>query len=187
MRWRLAASGRRRGRGSLGALFISGAAALLVACGVTLGSGAPKSELFQRLTVTGDFASGAELTLTVDYSQVYPAAFGVVCDLLQPGRPTPTPRPAPTLPPGLEPTPTPVRIPKPETIPANRVLLILNRPIDGNAAVATVSKDRPFDDVTPVLGSLTGTFTAPEPGRYIAHCYTPADDNNQIRKTIRIR
>ena len=163
------------------------AAALLVACGVTLGSSTPRSELFRRLTVTGDFAPGAELALTVDYSQVYPVAFTVVCELLEPGRPTPTPPPEPTPPTGVEPTPTPVRVPKPETTPVNRVLQILNRPIGANEAVGTVTKDRPFDDVTPVLGSLTGTFIAPGPGRYIARCYTPEDDNNRIRKTIRIR
>jgi len=154
---------------------------------VTLGSGAPRQELFRRLTISGDFTPGAELALTLDYSQVYPVAFTVVCELLEPGRATPTSPPAPTPPGGLEPTPTPVRIPKPETTPANRVLLILNRPIGANEAVGTVTKDKPFADVTPVLGSLTGAFTAPEPGRYIVRCQTPEDDNNRIRKTIRIR
>jgi len=67
-----------------------------------------------------------------------------------------------------------------------RVLEILNRPIEENGLETTPVSDRPFDDVTPVLDSLIATFTAPEAGRYIARCYTPADDNNQIRKTIRI-
>ena len=187
MKSRLAASGRRRGRAGLGALFISVTLALTVACGVTLGSGKPESELFQRLTVTGDFTPGAQLTLTLDYSQVYPAAFRIVCDLLEPGRPTPTSPPVPTLPFGAEPAPTVPRIPKPETTPVNRVLEILNVPIGENGLETTPTSDRPFDDVTPVLDSLTATFTAPEPGRYIVRCYTPVDDNNQTRKTIRIR
>jgi hypothetical protein len=183
----LAASGRRRGRAGPGAVFISGAAALTVACGVTLGSGTPESELFQRLTVTGDFTPGAQLTLKLDYSQVYPAAYRIACDLLEPGRPTPTPPAVPTLPLGAKPSPTVPRIPKPETTPVNRVLEILNVPIGENGLRATPTSDRPFDDVTPVLESLTATFTAPEPGRYIVRCYTPVDDNNQVRKTIRIR
>lgn len=167
-------------------------AALLVACGVTLSSGATKSEFFKRLTVTGDFTAGAELTLEVNYAQSYPVSLNVVCDLLEPGRPTPTPIPQPTPEDGSSraptPTPTPVRIPKPQTTPTSRVLQILDQTVAPNGNVPTVTRGGPLDDVTPVTASLTGTFHAPErPGRYIARCFTPADDNNQIRKTIHIQ
>jgi hypothetical protein len=168
------------------------AAALLVGCGVTLSSGATTSEFFKRLTVTGDFTPGAELTLEVNYTQSYPVSLDVVCDLLEPGRPTPTPIPQPTPEGGSSraPTPaaTPVRIPKPQTTPTNRVLEILDQTIDPNGTLPTVTQGGPLSEVTPVTGSLTGTFLAPEqPGRYIARCFTPADDNNQIRKTLDIQ
>jgi hypothetical protein len=193
MRSGLETNSRRRGRKSLGALFMCGAAAaLLVACGVTLSSGGAKSEFFKRLTVTGDFTAGAELTLEVNYAQSYPVSLDVVCDLLEPGRPTPTPIPQPTpeggSPRARTPTPTPVRIPKPPTTPTSRVLEILDQSVTFNGSLPTVIQGGPFDQVTPVTGSLTGTFHAPEqPGRYTAHCFTPADDNNQIRKTISIQ
>jgi hypothetical protein len=193
MRSGLATNNRRRGRRSLGALFTFGAAAaLLAACGVTLSSGATKSEFFKRLTVTGDFTAGAELTLEVNYAQSYPVSLDVVCDLLEPGRPTPTPIPQPTPEGGLAgaptPTPTPVQIPKPQTTPTNRVLKILDQTVAPNGNVPTITQGAPFDEVTPVTDSLTGTFHAPEqPGRYIARCFTPADDNNEIRKTLQIQ
>jgi hypothetical protein len=193
MRSGLATNSRRRGRRSLGALFTFGAAAaLLVGCGVTLSSGATTSEFFKRLKVTGDFTAGAELTLEVDYAQSYPVSLDVVCDLLGPGRPTPTPIPQPTPEGGSAgvptATPTPVQIPKPQTTPTNRVITILDQTVAPNGSVPTVTQGAPFDEVTPVTDSLTGTFHAPEqPGRYIARCFTPADDNNQIRKTLDIQ
>ena len=194
MRSRLETSTGRRGRGSLfGALLVFGAlAALLVACGVSLGSAGTKSEFFKRLTVGGDFTAGGELTLEVSYAQSYPVSLSVVCDLLDPGRPAPTPVPQPTPEGGLSrrptPTPTPVRIPQPATTPVTRVLQILDESVDPNESVPTATQGQTLDDVTPVIGSLTATFQAPEqPGRYTARCFTPADDNNKIKKTIRIR
>lgn len=166
------------------------AAALLVGCGVTLSSGATKSEFFKRLTVTGDFAAGAELTLEVDYAQSYPVSLDVVCDLLEPGRPTPTliPQPTPEGGSSRAPMPTQVQIPKPQTTPTNRVLKILDQAVAPNGTLPTVTQGGPLNEVTPVTGSLIGTFLAPEqPGRYIARCFTPADDNNQVRKTISIQ
>ena len=182
--------GRRRRERVLGALFISGAAALLIACGVTLGSTTPTSEFFRSLTITGDFSAGSQLTLEVQYAQSYPVAVDVVCDLLEPGRPTPTPSPAPTSARGSAraATATPVRIPKPSTTPANRVFQIAAQNVGANEQVPTVIRDETLPEVTPVTGSITRQFAAPEqPGRYVARCYTPADDNNQVRKTIRIR
>lgn len=156
-------------------------AGLLVACGITLGEGDEETELFRRIVVEGDLIPGAELKLGVDYSQPYPVALDVVCELLtlEPLMPTPegteTPesrRPAP---------PTEVRIPALRPTPEEKVLDILITSIGPNA------EGGPADEATPVLGSISRRFRAPtEPGRYSVECYTPADDNNQISKTIRI-
>lgn len=182
--------GRRQRERPLGALFIAAAAALLLACGVTLGSTTPKSEFFQSLTITGAFTAGSQLTLEVQYAQSYPVALDVVCDLLDPGRPTPTSSPAPTPARGSAraATATPARIPRPSTTPANRVFQIAAQNVGANEQVPTVIRDETLPEVTPVTGSITREFAAPDqPGRYIVRCYTPADDNNRVRKTIRIR
>jgi hypothetical protein len=176
----------------IGALLISVTAGILVGCGVTFGSGGRGSEFFQQLSVTGDFATGGQLTLAVQYSQAYPVSLNVVCDLLDPDKPTPTKTVEPTRPNIARlptSTPTPPAIPGPATTPVKRVLQILDETIAPNAAAPTVTNEKePFQQVTPVVSTLTRAFQAPEQaGTYVVRCMTPADDNNQIRKTIVIR
>jgi hypothetical protein len=183
---------RRWRMSPLGALLLSVAAGVLVGCGVTFGSSGRGSEFFQRLDVSGDFSPGGELTLAVEYSQAYPVSLNIVCDLLDPDKPTPTKTPVPTRPNiAILPTstPTPAVIPAPVMTPIKRVLVILDETIAPNAAAPTVTSDKnPFDQVTPVVSTLMRAFQAPEQvGRYTVRCMTPADDNNQIRKSIVIR
>lgn len=170
--------------GALGALFVSGLLALVfVACGITLGRGEKETEIFKRLTITGDFTPGGELVLALEYAQPYPTAIDVDCDLLTTERPTATPRltPTPTKERWRTPTPTPVLIPRPKPTPANKVLDILLETIGPNA------EGGPADEATPVPGSFSRRFPAPErPGRYLVRCFTPADENNQIFESIRI-
>jgi hypothetical protein len=170
------------------ALAPAAVAAILTGCGVTTGSNSRGSEFFKELSVTGDMHTGGQLTLDLRYSQVYPVSLNVVCEVLDPMKPTPTPSPSPTkLPNNLPtPTPTPVPIPRPLATPEQRVAEILSESVAPNDAAPTVVKEKdPFDQVTPVVASITRVFTAPDkPGRYIVRCLTPADSNNQIRKTV---
>ena len=185
-------TGRRRERrwrtGVAGALATAGVAALLAGCGVTTGSSARASEFFRGLSVTGDMNAGGQLTLDLRYSQVYPVSLTVVCDVLDPTRPAPTPTPSPTKVPDNvpTPTPTPVPVPRSEAAPSQRVVEILSEVVAPNEAAPTAVKEKdPFDQVTPVLATITRVFKAPDkPGRYVVRCLTPADHNNQIRKTI---
>ena len=113
------------------------------------------------------------------YEQPYSISLDLRCDLLTTVKATPTPKP--TDDPLGTPTPTPVRVPAPVLVPANRLSVILNDAIPPNPTGTTTGES------TPVPGSITHRFNAPaQPGRYTVHCYTPADRDNQILKTIRI-
>ena len=181
--------GRHGRRRLLGALFVCATASVLIACGVTLGSGSEGSEFFDNLNVTGDFHPGGRLTLDVTYSQTYPIGLNVICDLLQPGKPTPTSPPSPTLQPGPTPSPTPAQIPRPATTPVTRIAVILDTTVEPNENAPTVTiADKPFDSVTPIAGRLTRDFQAPDqPGSYTFRCITPKDENNKVQKMINIQ
>lgn len=154
--------------------------ALFVGCGISLSADHSQTEVFKKLDVIGPMTPSSALTMELDYEQPYSVALDVLCDLLiaakAPATPTPTKNPLGT------PTPTPVRVPAPETTPANRLSVIINQSIPENPTGTTT------DESTPVPGSLTHNFNAPDkPGRYLLRCYTPADHNNQILKSFRIR
>ena len=79
---------RARGR-SLGAFCASAVLTLLLAgCGISWSAGPEQSEIFQRLSVEGDFTAGGSLTLTLHYTQPYPVFIILQCDLLGDDRKT---------------------------------------------------------------------------------------------------
>ena len=152
---------------------------LLTGCGISLSAGDAQTEVFKKLDIIGPLTPGAALTIELSYEQPYSISLDLRCDLLSTAKATPTPEP--TDDPRGTPTPTPVRVPAPVSVPANRVSVILNDSIPPNPNGTTAGES------TPVPGSIRHRFIAPfEHGRYVVHCYTPADRDNQIRKTIRI-
>ncbi len=154
--------------------------ALLTGCGISLSEGHSQTEVFKRLVVVGPLKPGGELRLGLNYEQPYATTLEVQCDLLTTAKSTPTPKPTKD-PSGRTPTPTPVRIAAPIPTPGNRISIILVESIGPNPSGTTA------DESTPVLGSISRRFTAPEqPGRYTVRCYTPADRNNQMFKAIRV-
>ena len=175
---------RRAGHGRSGAVFVVGLLALAAAgCGVTLGSGEQETEVFTSLSVQGSFRPGGDLVLGLRYEQPYPVALDIECQLLtlEPLTPTPEPEETPVRSRARPPTPTPVPIPNPEPTPANKVLDILSETIGPNA------QGGPVSEATPTLGSIRRRFTAPDKaGRYAVRCFTPADENNQIVRRIRL-
>lgn len=153
---------------------------LFVGCGISLSADHSQTEVFKKLDVVGPLTPGAALRLELNYEQPYSVSLDLRCDLLSTVKATPTAKP--TKNPLGTPTPTPVRIPARVSTPGNRVSVILNDSIPANPTGTTT------DESTPVPGSITHRFNAPShPGRYTVHCYTPADHNNQIFKTIRIK
>jgi hypothetical protein len=153
---------------------------LFVGCGISLSAGHSQTELFKRLVVVGSFTPGSELRVGLNFEQPYSTGITVQCDLLTTAKATPTPKP--TKDPLGTPTPTPVRIPAPIPTPGNLMSTILVQSIGPNPAGRTA------DESTPVPGSLSRKFTAPDkPGRYRVRCYTPADRNNQIFRSFRIQ
>jgi len=149
-------------------------------CGVSLSEGSSETEFFKRLAIVGPLIPGAELRLELDYEQPYNADVEVQCDLLSTAKATPTTDP--TENPAGTPTPTPVHVPAPVPTPGNRALVILVEAVGPNPEGTT------SDESTPMPGSLDRRFPAPDqPGRYVVRCYTPADGDNQIFKTIRIQ
>ena len=173
--------GRRVQRYLLGALFASGLLVLiLTACGISLGAGEEETEIFRSLTVEGDFRLGGSLRLILEFAQPYPVAVGIKCDLLAVDRePTPTPETAGA--PEGERTPTPAAIPRVRPTPANKVQDILEETLRANP------EGTPVGEATPVVDTITSSFTAPDrPGRYVVRCFTPADPNNAIFQEITI-
>ena len=81
--------GRRGGRGvRLGALLAlwAGLAATFCGCGIDFGGGSDGTELFADLTIEGEQVEGKEITVQLDYTQVYPVDVDVRCWLEQDGR-----------------------------------------------------------------------------------------------------
>ena len=69
---------------SLSRLLAAGVLALLTAsCGISLRAETTASEIFEELTVAGDFTVGEQLSFTLAYEQPYPVTVRVVCDLLE--------------------------------------------------------------------------------------------------------
>lgn len=156
----------------------------LTACGISLSAEQDGTEIFEGLTVEGDFSAGGTLNLTLHYAQPYPVDVDVECVLVEVD-PVSTATPEPTTSasgtPAKEPTPTPVVIRRVKSEPANKVLDILKEELPANP------QDLPPAEATPVRGTIEKSFTAPErPGRYRVKCLTPDDDNNQISKSITI-
>jgi hypothetical protein len=156
----------------------------LTACGISLGAGEDGTEIFEGLTVEGDFTAGGRLNLTLEYAQPYRVGVDVECILIEldaESTATPEVTPTATTTPAAEMTPTQVPIPRARPTPANKVLTILAEELPGNP------QEVPPAEATPVYGTIEASFSAPErPGRYIVKCLTPADDNNAIRTTITI-
>jgi hypothetical protein len=177
---------RRRVRAwPLGAFFATSVLAImLTACGISLDAGEDGSEIFEGLTVEGDFSAGGTLTLILDYAQPYPVDVDVECILLEvdpESTATPEVTPTATSTPVEGVTPMPVAIPRIRPTPAKKVLDILAEELAANP------QDVPPAEATPVRGTIEESFTAPErPGRYKVKCLTPDDDNNSISKSITI-
>ena len=173
--------GRRAWGHLLGALFASGLLALVVtACGISLSAGEEETEIFRELTVEGDFRLGGALTLALEYEQPYPVNVAIKCDLLALDR-AGTPTPEPTEGPEVEGTPTAAAIPRVRPTPANKVQDILEETLGPNP------EGGPVGEATPVVDTLTRSFTAPDrPGRYLVRCFTPADQNNAVVEEITI-
>jgi hypothetical protein len=160
-------------------LLLGALAPVIVACGISWSEGETETEVFKEITVVGTPGPGAQLVIEVDYQQPYSANLEVQCDLLDTLKRTPTP--LPTEDPAGTPTPTPVRVPAPVSTPVNRVAILLSQTIESNPDGTTT------DESTPEAGTLSMDFTAPdEAGRYNIRCYTVADRNNQIFKSLRI-
>jgi hypothetical protein len=154
-------------------------AMLFAGCGITLSQGHSQTEFFKRLVIVGPLVTGSELRIGLNYAQPYPVPLDVRCDLLNLAKATPTPKPTKAA--GPKPTATPVHVPAAEPTPRNRISIVLQESVGPNKEGTTA------DESTPVLGSLTSRFTAPDrPGRYAVRCYTPADDNNQISRSFSI-
>jgi len=174
-----ATTGRRDQRRVLGALFVSSITGLFfIACGISLGSGASKTELFKRLTVEGDFHPGGPLGLRLEFERQYPVPVDVACDVLDPNKKR-TPTAVST--PGPAGTPTPAAIPRVRPTPSRKVFDIVLAQIPANA------EGGPAGEATPVAGTLEQAFQAPAvPGTYVVRCYTPRDENNVISTRITI-
>ena len=171
-------TGRPRRVQLAGALLVSSLSLLVIACGITLSAGDDETELFKRLTITGDIHHDSTLTLKLEYAQVYPVDVRAACDLLivDPDW-TPTPKPSP----GPTPTATEVVIPKVRPTPSNTLYEILAETLPANPEGGAV------DEATPVPGAIERQFTAPgEPSQYIVRCYTPDDVNNAIAERFTI-
>jgi hypothetical protein len=167
----------RRAPNLLGVLLASLLSLLFVAgCGLSWGSGKHQTELFRKLTVTGDFHPNGALKLRLEYEQPYNVDVRAHCALLkQHPNWTPTPKPKGA-------TPTPVVIPRAHPTPSNTVYEILEEtlPFNPNGGAA--------HEVTPVPGVLERDFTMPEqPGDYAVRCYTPLDVNNSISTSFTIK
>ena len=149
-----------------------------MACGITLSAGDDETELFKRLTITGDLLPNSTLTLRLEYARVYPVDVRAVCNLLLEDPDwTPTPKPSP----GPTPTATEVVIPKVRPTPSNTLYEILAETLPANPEGGAV------DEATPVPGVIERQFTVPgEPGHYIVRCYTPLDENNAIAESFTI-
>jgi len=173
--------GRRgRSRALGGSLLIGLLSVLLLGCGITLSAGHTQTELFKKLTIEGDFVTGGQLQMVLDYAQPYAASIDVQCDLLT-GAPAAPPKPAAGAS-GRKGTPTLVHIPAPVPTPGNRLSVVLVTSFGPNPNGSTVGKS------TPVPGSISRKFKAPDgPGRYRLRCYTSADDNNRISETFSIQ
>ena len=145
-------------RPPLGVLLAAGILSLFIsACGITLSSQNTGTEIFEELTITGEFTVGEELALSLAYQQPYPVAISVVCDLLD------------TL---VEPE----EGEDPEVLARILGETLAQNPDGG-----------PLDEATPVPGAIQGTFAAPgTPGRYLVRCRTEADEDNAIFEEIRI-
>jgi hypothetical protein len=161
----------------LGALVVAAVALpLSLACGISLGSDADDSELFTRLTVTGDFVPLGGLTLTLEYAQPYPVDIEVACEVRDPDRSVAA------TPQAVEPTATPVTIPPQPKVSDKKLYDILAERVPANPSGG------PFGTATPAGGVIERSFAAPEqPGSYEVRCYTPGDANNVIKRTITIR
>jgi hypothetical protein len=177
---RTAFTSERRASNLLGVLLASLASLLVFAgCGLSWSSGPHKTELFRKLTVTGDFYPGSALTLHLEYQQPYSVDVRAHCALLKVNANyTPTPRP-----PGSALTPTPVVIPRVHPTPSNTVYEILEDTLPYNPG-PTAEPDK----VTPVPGVIERQFNMPgQPGRYTVRCYTPLDVNNSITTSFTIK
>lgn len=153
---------------------------LFVGCGISLSADHSQTELFKRLVVVGSLTPGAELRFGLNYEQPYSTGITIQCDLLTTAKATPPPEP--TDDPLGTPTPTPVHVPAPIPTPGNLISTVLVQTIAPNPAGTTA------DESTPVPGETSRKFTAPDkPGRYTLRCYTPADRNNQIIRSFRIK
>lgn len=162
----------------LGVLLASLVSLLFVAgCGLSWGSGKHQTELFRKLTVTGDFFPNATLKLRLEYEQPYNVDVRARCALLKQHPDwTPTAKPK-----GATPTPTRVAIPRVHPTPSNTLYDILEEtfPPNPNGGAA--------DEVTPVPGVIERDFSVPEqPGGYSVRCYTPLDVNNSISTSFTI-
>ena len=174
------ASFRTRTRGYLaGALIASGLALIvLIACGVSLSAEQNETELFKKLSLSGDFHPGGNVHISLQWEQKYGAYVEVECDLLawRPGW-TPTP----TQPPGPTPTPTPPTIPKSQPTPKYFLQQIFVDTVPPNG------QGDALEEATPVPGAFEQDFSAPgTPGRYVVYCFTPKDTNNRIAKDFTI-
>jgi hypothetical protein len=171
-------------RGALGVLLASMLLlTLLTACGITLGSGEEETEIFKRLTITGDRRLGENLNMRVEYEQPYNVEIDVTCELLE-AHPRSTARPVTTPTPQGDPPATPTIPPIPRAEPTSegwqRNLLGERIPPNENGGLA--------DEVTPTTGELSIDFFAPElPGDYEIRCYTPESPENEITAEFTIQ
>lgn len=158
-------------------------AALTLACGIDYGSASDETELFKKLTVTGEFTPGSLLTMTLDWEQPYATEVEIRCQVLS-AKPPPTATPEGSrVPPAvaaLTPTATP-RIPRVRPTPRSFI-----QDIPGDTLAAN-EQGGPARDVTPTSGTIERRFRAPAaPGGYFVRCYTPDDENNAIFEEFRL-
>jgi hypothetical protein len=174
--------GRAGGR-ALGLLFACAlAVGLLTACGISVGSGEQGTEVFKRLTISGDFRLTGRLMGRLEYENPYTVELWVQCDLIDP---TPGETPAPLVtataeaPPGATPTSAPVPRPSPTTEGFVAIMVVDRLPANPDGGLA--------NRVTPVPGVLEFDIPPPTlPGEYRVRCYTPDDRNNQIAQRFTV-
>ena len=142
----------------LGVILTAGLLSFFIsACGISLSSENTGSEVFEELTIEGDFTAGEELALSLGYEQPYPVEIAVVCDLLD----------------ALE------------EVEEGEDPEVLARIL--SETLAPNPEGGPLDLATPVADTLRQTFDAPDsPGRYLVRCRTEADEDNAIFEEIKI-
>ncbi|MCH8949958.1 MAG: hypothetical protein IIB87_06235 [Chloroflexi bacterium] len=159
-------------------------AVIFAACGISFSTAPEETELFKRLSISGDFTPRAPLTLLLEYEQPYTVPIQVRCDVLEadpPPTPDQTPTPMIVLGILITPEPTLIHIPRIYPTPFNKVIDVLIEDIPANPDGGIAG------EATPVPGTIERRFLAPErPGRYIAKCFTPLDVNNAISEEFTI-